>query len=77
MTLLQNFLSGAADNVSHFKQTFSLKENKALSHLIYDGFECDLQVVHSCQLHGLINAFGSQRVSPENGVGIPTERQVC
>lgn len=46
-----------------------------MSYLIYDGFECDLQIVHSRQLHGLIDALGSQRVSPENGVRIPTQSE--
>lgn len=43
------------------------------SYLIYDGLERDLQVVHSRQLHGLIDALGSQRVTPENGVRIPAK----
>lgn len=51
-----------------------MEESIAVKYLIYDGFECDLQIVHSCQFHGLINALGSQRVPPENGVRIPTER---
>lgn len=47
-------------------------------YLIYDWLECDLQIVHSCQLHGLINALRSQRVSPENGVRISTKGgRVC
>lgn len=49
--------------------------NISVSHLIYDRFKCDLQIVHSCQLHGLINALRCQRVSPENCVRIPGNRQ--
>lgn len=45
-----------------------------VSHLIYNWLERDLEIVHSCQLHGLIDALRSQRVSPENGVWIPAKR---
>ena len=44
-----------------------------ISYLIYDRLKCDLQIVHPSQLHGLINALRSQRVSTENGVWIPTK----
>lgn len=44
-----------------------------VSHLIYNWLERDLEIVHSCQLHGLIDALRSQRVSPENGVWIPAK----
>lgn len=48
-----------------------------ISYLVYDRFECDLQIVHACQLHGLINALRSQRVSPENRVWVSANEEVC
>lgn len=44
----------------------------AAPYLVYDGLESDLQIVHPRQFHRLIDALGSQRVSPENGVRVPT-----
>lgn len=40
-------------------------------HLLYGGLQGDMQVVHAGQLHGLIYALGRQRVSSEDGVGVP------
>lgn len=42
-----------------------------LTHLLDGGLQGDVQVVHSRQLHRLIDALGCQRVSSENGVGVP------
>lgn len=41
------------------------------THLLYGGLQGHMQVVHPCQLHRLIDALGCQRVSSENGVGVP------
>lgn len=54
-------------------QRFKIKTTR-VTYLIDDGFESDLQIVPPCQLHGLIDALGSQRVPPKNGVGIPTRQ---
>lgn len=41
------------------------------AHLLYAGLQSDMQVVHPCQLHCLVNALGCQRVSSENSVRVP------
>lgn len=41
------------------------------THLLDGGLQGDMQVVHPRQLHSLVNALGCQRVSSENGVGVP------
>lgn len=58
-----------------FSKTEKIFHSQSVLYLIYDRFECDLQIVHPCQLHGLIDALGSQGVSPENGVWIPAGRK--
>lgn len=55
-------------------ESFELSRS-VVTYLIYDGLECDLQIVHPRQFHRLINALGGQRVSSENGVRIPTQRR--
>lgn len=42
-----------------------------LTHLLDGGLQGDVQVVHPRQLHRLVNALGCQRVSSEDGVGVP------
>lgn len=56
------------------REPFELSRS-AVTYLIYDGLERDLQIVHPRQFHCLINALGGQRVSSENGVRIPTQRR--
>lgn len=45
------------------------------THLLYGGLQGHVQVVHPGQLHRLINALGGQRVSSENGVGVPVKQR--
>lgn len=44
-------------------------------HLLYGGLQGDVQILHACQLHRLINALGCQRVPSEDRVGVPREQR--
>lgn len=43
----------------------------ALADLLNGGLQGHMEIVHACQLHRLIYALGCQRVSSEDGIGVP------
>lgn len=63
--------AGRAPLLRDGRDRYSPQETHA--HLIDDGLQGHLQIVHAGQLHGFIYALGGERVPPENGVGVPAE----
>lgn len=55
----------------HIESPLTMPKWPGTSHLLNGGLQGHMEIVHACQLHRLIYALGCQRVSSEDGIGVP------